>query len=85
MKAKVKVQGHNVKKLYFQGLNIVCFTCDLVVKGDSVEVKGHWVKVKCHMGQGQIRFLQIISYCVTVSCSNAMLLLHDASCLGVKK
>ncbi len=52
MKVKVKGQGHNVKKAYFQGFNMLFLTCDLVVKGHGGQ--GHKVKVKCHTGQGQI-------------------------------
>ncbi len=43
----MKAQGHNIKKLIFKDITCV-LTCDLVVKGQGV-------KVKCHMGQGQIR------------------------------
>ena len=52
-RSKVKVRMS--KKTCFQGLDIVCLTCDLEVKGHGVKVKDHWVKVKCHMGQGQIK------------------------------
>ena len=55
MKVKVIGQGNNVKKAYFQGLNIACFTCDFVVKGLGAKVKGHQVNVKCHISEGQIR------------------------------
>ncbi len=44
---KVKGKGHNVKKADFQGLSIVRFTCDLVVKG----LEGQGQRSLC---QGQV-------------------------------
>ena len=44
---KVKGQGHNVQKLYFQGLYIVSLTYDLVplvVKGLKGQGRGGMVK-----------------------------------------
>ena len=58
VKVKVIGQGHKDKKLIFKDL--MCLTCDLVVK-----VKGHCVVVKDHIGQGQIRStINNLYYCV---------------------
>ena len=55
---KVIGQGHNVKKSYFQGLNIVCLTCDLVVK--CLEGQG-----QSSLGQGQISCFLVSYMCVS--------------------
>ena len=39
----------------FEGLNNVFKTCGLVVKGHKGQGQRSWVKVKRHVGQGQIR------------------------------
>ena len=46
LKVKVKGQDHHVKKRDFHALCLVYLIC-------NIEVKGHWMKVKGHMGQGQ--------------------------------
>ena len=52
VKAKVKGQGHNVKKRYFHGLNIVYLTCCLQIKGHKGQ--GHVVQGQGHVDPGQI-------------------------------
>ncbi len=54
MKVKVISQGHNVKKLGFQGFCILGLTCDLEVKGPRDKSQSSLPKA---MGQDQIKFV----------------------------
>ncbi len=79
-RSKVKV---TMSKNLFSRINIVCLTYNLVVKIMEVKVKGHGVKVKFRLGQGQIRSATNTSLLCFVHVPCFYCIMHLA-CLRVK-